>query len=138
MQGRNKHRLFVYGTLRKGGTNDHYLQQSELVEDTCWIIGEMHNTPFGYPIVRFRGQEKIRGELYAVTSEELIRIDELEGYNPEGKSENEYERVECTVYTDESETIAYTYIAGNGFANINEPIAGGDWLGFLAGKKTER
>lgn len=138
MQGNNKNLLFVYGTLRKGGANDHYLQHSELVEGLCWITGEMHNTPFGYPIVRFRGQEKIRGELYAVTSEELIRIDELEGYDPEGKSENEYERVECTVFTDESETNAYTYIAGKGFAPINEAIIGGDWLVFLARKKTGR
>ncbi|MFP7334952.1 gamma-glutamylcyclotransferase family protein [Shouchella clausii] len=94
MQGNNKNLLFVYGTLRKGGANDHYLQHSELVEGLCWITGEMHNTPFGYPIVRFRGQEKIIGELYAITSEELDRIDKLEGYDPEGKSENEYERVE--------------------------------------------
>ncbi|AST95944.1 butirosin biosynthesis protein BtrG [Niallia circulans] len=138
MQGNNKNLLFVYGTLRKGGANDHYLQHSELVEGMCWITGEMHNTPFGYPIVRFRGQEKIRGELYAVTSEELVRIDKLEGYDPKGKSENEYERVECTVYTDESEATAYTYIAGKGFAPINEPIIGGDWLVFLARKKTGR
>lgn len=138
MQGNNKNLLFVYGTLRKGGANDHYLQHSELVEGMCWITGEMHNTPFGYPIVRFRGQEKIIGELYAITSEELDRIDKLEGYDPEDKSENEYERVECTVYTDESETNAYTYIAGKGFAPINEAIIGGDWLVFLARKKTGR
>lgn len=73
--------VFVYGTLKEGERNHHFLGKSEK-------IGEFYTEPIysmvkagSYPIVKREGHTAIEGELYKVTNEETLRgIYMLEGY----------------------------------------------------------
>lgn len=120
--------LFVYGTLRKGGTNAHYLEPATCVKNDCYVEGELHATPYGYPIARLKKGQFIRGELYSVAPKVLETIDELEGYKEGRYTGNEYERVKMNVTVDGETVQAFGYIATDFFEHIVEPIPNGDWM----------
>lgn len=83
-------RLFVYGTLKRGGDNHHHLAYQQ-------FLGEAH-TPAGYTLYslgRYPGMVReaadtagVTGELWAVDAASLRQLDVLEGVN-----EGLYERV---------------------------------------------
>jgi hypothetical protein len=68
---------------------------------------------------------KISGELYAVTENELTRLDDLEGYRENGKN-NLYERIQQMVYTDNGNHMASLYVA-NKENIVKKKIPNGDW-----------
>jgi gamma-glutamylaminecyclotransferase len=75
-----KHRVFVYGTLKSGQRNFHYLQQAEFVgEFVTEPIYSMHSFDT-YPAVCLPGQHAIQGEIYRVSDEGFRLLDELERY----------------------------------------------------------
>ena len=72
-----QHLLFVYGTLRQGGSNQAFLEKSEflgqhetLPEYALYDLG-------AYPAV-IAGHHRIVGEVYLIDDETLARIDKLE------------------------------------------------------------
>lgn len=89
-------RVFVYGTLKRGGDNHHYLAYQQ-------FLGAAH-TPPGYTLyslgdypgmVRAEGDTAgVAGELWAVDEACLKQLDLLEGVN-----EGLYERVSITLAT---------------------------------------
>ncbi len=107
--------LFVYGTLRKGGTNAHYLESATCLKRDCYVEGELHATPYGYPIARFKKGQFIRGELYSVSPKVLEVVDKLEGYKEGRLTGNEYERVKINVIVDGKTVQAFGYIATDFF-----------------------
>ncbi|WP_379969337.1 gamma-glutamylcyclotransferase [Ectobacillus sp. sgz5001026] len=113
--------MFVYGTLRKGEENHHFLLGAKLISQQCWIYGEMYDTGFGYPAIVEHPFQKVYGELYTITNEQLKLIDELEDY-VEGRKDNLYERMTKKVYTDNGSCESLVYVAGK------ELIARGEWL----------
>ncbi|UOE96253.1 gamma-glutamylcyclotransferase family protein [Alkalihalobacillus sp. LMS39] len=117
--------LFVYGTLRKGEANHHFVQHANIRAEQCWTKGELYDTTFGYPVMK-KGIEKIYGELYEVNDQQLESINGLEGYKEDGKT-NLYERVSQTVYTDKGEFEALLYIAGESLSQCETKIKLGDW-----------
>ncbi|WP_026672093.1 gamma-glutamylcyclotransferase [Alkalihalobacterium bogoriense] len=117
--------LFVYGTLRKGESNHHYVTDAIIRAEQCWTKGELYDTTFGYPVMK-KGIENVYGELYEVNEQQLEAINELEGYEGEGKT-NLYERVSQTVYTDKGEVEALLYIAGDPLIQCETKIKLGDW-----------
>jgi gamma-glutamylcyclotransferase (GGCT)/AIG2-like uncharacterized protein YtfP len=118
-------KVFVYGTLRKGQINDHYLQKTTCISDHCWTLGEMYDTYLGYPAVKHDDSNRIYREMYIVTEGELALLDELEDYQV-CREDNLYDRILQTVYTDKSEVVAYIYIA-NKENLLRKRIVGGDW-----------
>jgi gamma-glutamylcyclotransferase (GGCT)/AIG2-like uncharacterized protein YtfP len=70
--------LFVYGSLRRGGSNHRELAAATFLEETqttrlyglVWIGG--------YPAI-VSGTESVRGELYAVADALLVELDAFEG-----------------------------------------------------------
>ena len=118
-------KVFVYGTLRKGEINDHYLEKALCISDQCWTYGEMYDTYHGYPAVKQDDSNRIVGELYSVTEDELALLDKLEDYQ-EGREDNLYERILQTVYTDKGEVVAFIYIA-NKENMLRKRIVGEDW-----------
>ncbi|WP_099363676.1 gamma-glutamylcyclotransferase [Fredinandcohnia onubensis] len=117
--------MFVYGTLRKGEGNAHYLKEATRLAEQCWTNGELYDTGYGYPAVKQSRSSRVYGELYTVTDLELRQIDQLEGFR-EGRENNLYERVEQMVYTDKGPVTAYVYIAGQSNL-LNNRIPDGDW-----------
>ena len=76
-------KLFVYGTLRKGGTRSGHLERCRLLR-MMKVPGTLYSTPFGYPAAVFDETSSlaVQGELYELPSdsEVFIRsVDCLEG-----------------------------------------------------------
>jgi gamma-glutamylcyclotransferase (GGCT)/AIG2-like uncharacterized protein YtfP len=104
------HLVFVYGSLRKGHSNAHYLLEAECVEENCSIEGQLFDTGDGYPaLFQETGACPVKGELYKVSSEQLKRLDWLEGYK-EGADNNLYERVTATISTPNGDKEGFVYV----------------------------
>ena len=41
--------VFVYGTLRRGQTNAHYMLGATCIADRNWTYGKLFDTNEGYP-----------------------------------------------------------------------------------------
>ncbi|WP_462411629.1 gamma-glutamylcyclotransferase family protein [Neobacillus sp. Marseille-QA0830] len=131
------HKVFVYGTLRKGGSNDRFLKHAICLAEQCWTNGVMYDSSYGYPAVEQGPSTRVYGELYEVTDSELARLDWLEDYT-EGRSDNLYERIQQTINTDQGPIAAYIYIA-NQPDLLKYKIPYGDWKGYrLLGKHNKK
>lgn len=90
--------VFVYGTLKKGEPNHHYLTNSEngFAEYMCsgktetkfpLIVGTKYNIPFLLNVPEHG--HHINGEIYSIDAKMLKKLDELEDY-PEIYDRNMY------------------------------------------------
>lgn len=61
------HRVVVYGTLRRGEANAHYLKSASYIEE-LYAKGYQLQAYRDYPFAYFDPDSKILGELYAVSS----------------------------------------------------------------------
>ena len=76
-------KLFVYGTLRKGGTRSGHLERCRLLR-MMRVPGTLYSTPFGYPAAVFDETSSlaIQGELYELPRDPEVfigSVDRLEG-----------------------------------------------------------
>ena len=74
------HRVFVYGTLRRGGCNHGLVAQERLLGEHVTEPAYTMLDVGPYPGVITRGETAIRGEVYEVTPLTFQRLDELEDY----------------------------------------------------------
>lgn len=119
--------IFVYGTLRKGESNHHYLKHATLLCEQAWIYGALFDTGYGYPVLKESNIEKAYGEIYAVTDEQLEKINRLEGYQ-KNANDNLYERITVDAHNDRGNLIkTLTYITGKSLANASQTILFGNW-----------
>ena len=86
------HRLVaVYGTLRRGGTNSHYLKDADYLGDdvldtiTLYDLGP-------YPGARAEPSDGIAVEVFSVSRAQMDMLDELEGYLPAAPEKGLYTR----------------------------------------------
>lgn len=128
------YKVFVYGTLRKGGSNEHYLNGASCISDRCWTYGELHDTGFGYPAIKQHPSFKVFGEIYEIDDEQLKLVDELEDYE-EGGENNLYDRIKTTVYTNEGEEEVFVYLGRNQLFEKSSQIESGDWLRYMQNNK---
>ncbi|MDT8445643.1 MAG: gamma-glutamylcyclotransferase family protein [bacterium] len=94
--------VFVYGTLKQGFANHHYLAGLEMRPG--WVEGyQLHQGP-GYPYAA-PGQSRIYGEVYPVDDALLAQLDALE------ETPHYYRRIGCQVHFGGGETCpAYLYV----------------------------
>ncbi|HSH40520.1 MAG TPA: gamma-glutamylcyclotransferase family protein [Arenicellales bacterium] len=117
----NKHLVFVYGTLRRGGSNHYILADSDFLGP---YITEPRYTMFRlgqFPAVVARGDCPITGELYRVSDEVFDLIDELECY-PSVFSRQ-------IIHTPAGDAWMYLY---NRLVGTDHRVRHGDWLKYLA------
>lgn len=79
------HRVFVYGTLRKGQPNHRLLTACKHTKfiGECNVAGlELYDTGLGYPAVMLNSDSTrlVVGEVYEVTYETRCQLDKLEGF----------------------------------------------------------
>ncbi|PER49994.1 branched-chain alpha-keto acid dehydrogenase [Bacillus thuringiensis] len=118
--------VFVYGTLRRGQTNAHYMLGAICIADRAWTYGKLFDTNEGYPAMTYSIEEKVYGEVYVVNDEILCKLDELEEYT--GNAETDlYDQITQTVYIADREREAYVYIAQDK-KMILKVIDSGDWV----------
>ena len=112
-----RHRVFVYGTLKRGQRNDHYLREAEFVgrfiTDAVYSMYCFDT----YPAVCARGRHAIHGEIYHVSDTQFQRLDELELYP------DYYQRIEiATRFGD-----AWMYIVQHELCR-GRPLVPGNWF----------
>jgi gamma-glutamylcyclotransferase (GGCT)/AIG2-like uncharacterized protein YtfP len=75
--------IFVYGTLKKGGGNHHFLKDSDFVRHEILKDHAIYQpNQFGFPLLIQSKGDKVYGEVYRITSTTLAKLDmlESEGY----------------------------------------------------------
>jgi len=71
--------IFVYGSLKQGQANHHYLTDGQLIQFTRTTRAAYSLISLGdYPAALPNGHAAIKGELYKVSQTCLQRLDELE------------------------------------------------------------
>lgn len=126
----------VYGTLKKGESNNRLLSGSSLVT-TCVVRGfKLYNS--GFPVAQKNPLTCITGEVWNIgdpssqIEEEakkakwtLRNLDSLEGYYEDALERSMYHRVPVTAYGDDGLTYEAQMYVGNedywrGFRGLNE------------------
>jgi gamma-glutamylaminecyclotransferase len=99
--------VFVYGTLRKGFRNEHYLKEHECLCDNSESLSKAQLLLFfDRPYIDFNNpQYPIKGEIYKINSQTLEKLDELEDHPVW------YRRVEKSFYSQtlNKDISAYCY-----------------------------
>lgn len=121
-------KLFVFGTLRKGGRLDYYMGGSKFA-GKYFIKGQLMKSEIGSAYVDFENKEaKTIGELYYLDLQALLRIDHLESTSrefPKG-----YDLDLTPIYKEgeknNNNEIEYAFV----YKRRNEPkkIMNGDWI----------
>lgn len=112
-------KLFVYGTLRYGGSNSHLILRHDapyLERDVVLSDASIYNLgPF--PGLKLRiGYTEVVGDLVEITSEDMVRdLDFLEGHPSFFKR----------VYLEDYDFWVYTYL---GPVEESDLIKSGDWF----------
>ena len=73
--------LFVYGTLKPGCSNHHFLSGQKFIGKAETAPGFRLFELDGHPgmVARAEDQDGVEGEVWAVDAEALVRLDGLEG-----------------------------------------------------------
>ncbi|HEY8904120.1 MAG TPA: gamma-glutamylcyclotransferase family protein [Chthoniobacterales bacterium] len=130
MSEADRERIFLYGTLRRGGSRDvlkHYdgatFVVSAQVRGVLYDLGE-------YPGVRLdRSAGWVRGELFDVTAEGMAALDDWEGIDPQAPGDGPYRRVRALVERDDdAPDVCWIYEIAKQRCADRPIIASGDWI----------
>lgn len=109
--------VFVYGTLKEGGSNSHLMKGAKRVgSGIVYGYGTLLNT---YPptFSKEASQHPFRGELYSIDEAILTKLDMLEGH-PVG-----YYRTQVDVFVSEDQSVrAWCYFYYTDFGGEAAPV----------------
>ena len=116
--------VFVYGSLKKGFGNHRLLEDADFLQNDTIQNHTMYSLgAFPAIVPDDNADVPVKGELYSVTNDELLRLNRLEGYSGDNNPHNLYERKE--IVTDNGH-VAYVY-----YMNTPERdwpvVQDGDW-----------
>ena len=99
--------VFVYGTLKRGGTNHAFMSGQVFRGEARTVKGFRHIHLGGYPglIPYPQDRDGVAGEVWSVNEACLARLDELEGVN-----EGLYSRALITLEPPYADKTVFTYI----------------------------
>ncbi len=118
--------FFVYGTLRKGDSNDiTRLQPAPRYVGAARIKGVMFHLG-GYPGVTLGGDKDIVGEVYAVSPQLETKLDAIESEYP--AQSDEYAKRAMQLQVDGKTLDCFVYEINPRFALGKPVIASGDWV----------
>ena len=126
--------LFVYGTLRRGGSNDiARLAPSARFSGMARIRGALFDQG-AYPAMTFDADGAwVIGELYEVTPPDWRVLDALEEVVTDANPLGQYFRVRAVATDENARPVeCQVYVANPRAMRLERPIAGGDWLAFCA------
>ncbi len=118
--------VFVYGTLRRGGSNAFRMDGAEFVGPAT-VRGALYRISW-YPGLVLKDEVRVTGEVYRVGPELLRALDEFEGLAAGEIEGSEYRRVRVeALLADEEELEVWVY-EWKGAFNDDERMQSGDWL----------
>lgn len=115
---KNEH-VFVYGTLRRGGSNHHRMEGGRWLGE-AHVSGRLYRVDWYPALVLDAEAGQVVGDLMVVDAEQLTQLDHYEG--------SEYRRVTAQVLTAEGESVEAWVWEWQQDAHGLQLIAGGDWL----------
>lgn len=126
----SKDLVFVYGTLRRGGSNAFRMEGADFigkgrVEGSLFVIS-------WYPgLVPGPGLGWVHGDVFRVGPDQMRALDEFEGLAADEIEGSEYRRVQVPVFLEgiprEDTRRAWVY-EWKGEVDPSRPIPSGDWL----------
>lgn len=116
--------VFVYGTLKRGGSNHRFLAGQQFVAEARTVPGYTLYALDGYPgmVPAPTAPHGVTGELWSVDEACLARLDALEGV-----SENLYRRAPIPLAAPHAQLSAETYLYARPTAG--RPHLGPTWIG---------
>ena len=122
-------RVFVYGTLRRGGSNAFRMEGAEFV-GAGEVSGELVAISWYPGLIPGRAGRWVTGDVFEVSPEHLRRLDENEGLAAGEVEGSEYRRIRMKVYaaglqTSFGEAWVWQWI---GPVDRNRIIRSGDWM----------
>ncbi len=123
--------VFVYGTLRKGGSNHFRMDGAEFVGKGV-VKGEIYqidtNPKLVFPALKLDGECRVVGEVYQVSETQLKALDAFEGISERYEEPYEYRRVMTGVEMESGE-LAYAWVwEWNSCLEGAKLLPEGDWL----------
>ena len=118
--------VFVYGTLRRGGSNAFRMDGAELV-GLATVGGALYRISW-YPGLVLDGDGRVSGEVYRVGPELLRALDEFEGLAAGEIEGSEYRRVKVEADAGNYEVVEVWVYEWKGAFDEDERIQSGDWL----------
>ena len=148
-------KLFVYGSLRKGCFNHHYLEGIAEYKGLFYVKGDNFTlTNQKYPALILSDQNTegkpedfTIGELYELSDKSLDLdkvfkdMDEMEGYYGENVEKNHYDRLLLDIYDSDYKKADKAYVYGFNLINtelkdtLGEKIKDNDFLNFYTPQK---
>ncbi|MEO7099711.1 MAG: gamma-glutamylcyclotransferase family protein [Luteolibacter sp.] len=119
--------VFVYGTLRRGGSNHFRMDGAEFIT-AGRICGRMYKIDWYPGLVLDEAGDDIVGEVYSVDLEMLGNLDSFENVSAGDVEDSEYRRVETTVAREDGETLTAWIWEWLGEVDESQRIHHGDWL----------
>lgn len=123
-------RIFLYGTLRRGGSRDvlkYYKGASFVamaqVRGVLYDLGE-------YPGIRLKSSAGwVQGELFDINAAGMAALDDWEGIDPQAPGDGPYRRVRALVdWEDGTPDVCWIYEIAKQQCKGMPIIPSGDWL----------
>ncbi len=119
--------VFVYGTLRRGGTNHFRMEGADFISPGT-VMGRLYRIDWYPGLVLDDAGDEIHGEVYSVGPELLAGLDVFEGISAGEVDGSEYRRVHVTVMQRNSQPITAWVWEWLGQTEENQRLSDGDWL----------
>lgn len=124
----NAEAVFVYGTLRRGGSN-HFRMANAVPVGAGSVSGKMYRIDW-YPALVCGGEDSVIGEVYLVSAEHLCALDAFEGITPDADEPREYRRAKVMVVMEPGESMDAWVWEWIGPVCDAELLDDGDWLAY--------
>lgn len=124
----NKHLVFVYGTLRRGGAGAMSVRfpDSKFIAE-AEVSGRLYDLG-AYPgLLLGESDSSVVGEVYEVDDETLNRLDEFE-------ASSHYRRKQVEISLGTSKKMCWTYEPDPEFYSPRTLITSGDWMEYAETK----
>jgi gamma-glutamylcyclotransferase (GGCT)/AIG2-like uncharacterized protein YtfP len=118
--------VFVYGTLRRGGSNHFRMSGADFVAEGL-ATGKIYRIDW-YPGLVLGPEGKVKGEIFSVDAAQLLELDAFEGLSAGEVEGSEYRRVKAAIHTGEGKVIGAWVWEWLGPFDESRLVEEGDWL----------
>lgn len=119
--------VFVYGTLRRGGSNHFRMAGAEFIASAT-VAGRLYRIDWYPGLVLDDAGDEIHGEVFSVNPQQLAALDIFEGLSAGEIQGSEYRRVPSTVICLDSHVMTAWVWEWLGITDESQRLADGNWL----------